>query len=270
MLLRRRSRDFASVDLLAARDRAMAIAATKAYAGFVETVRDESPWRFNGAKELDRYLRNVDHHLLNFVPEVLACLDDDVRTVFDFGCGSGSGSIALAMVLPEVRCHGVDIDPAEVAIGRARAKLYGVDDKCHFECIKAEQALPVSSGVFDLCVCCSVLEYVTNMEVRKLCVQEMTRSIAPGGLLFVTVPNRFYPVELHSRKLGWNYFPGLLKARIVGSSMWEVKRLAKPYVLKPHHTPLRKLLAPWTNFCLKKDDPTAQAERVNPQTLASC
>jgi len=112
--------------------------------------------------------------------------------------------------------------------------------------------LSVPDGVFDLCVCCSVLEYVTNRDVRKLCVQEMARSLVPGGLLFMTVPNRLYPVELHSRKLGWNYFPRLLKACMVGSSMWEVKRLALPRVLKPHRTPLRQLLAPWTNFCLKK------------------
>lgn len=238
--------------LRAARDRAVAIAETKAYGEYVEVVRRESPWRFNGPKELDRYLRNVDHHLLNFAPKVLACVSDGIRTVFDFGCGSGSGSIALAMIFPEIRCHGVDISSTEVAIGRARAQLYGVADRCHFECIQPGQALPVSSGAFDLCVCCSVLEYVTDMDVRKLCVQEMARSLVPGGLLFMTVPNRLYPVELHSRKFGWNYFPHLLKARIVGSSMWEVKHLARPYVLRPHRTPLRQLLAPWTNFCLKK------------------
>lgn len=238
--------------LQVARDRAVAIAATKAYDEFVEEVRNESPWRFNGVKELDRYLRNVDHHLLNFAPKVLACVDGDIHQVFDFGCGSGSSSIALAMLFPEIRCHGVDISPTEVAIGRARARLYGVSDRCHFECIPAGLALPVPDGVFDLCVCCSVLEYVTNSGVRKLCVQEMARSLVPGGLLFMTVPNRLYPVELHSRKLGWNYFPRLLKARIVGSSMCEVRRLARPRTLKPHRTPLRQLLTPWTNFCLKK------------------
>jgi len=252
MQIRGGSMDPRAGALQAARNRAGAVAQTKAYGEFVEMVRSESPWRFNGVKELGRYLRNVDHHLLNFAPKVLACMDGDIRTLFDFGCGSGSGSIALAMIFPEIRCHGVDISPSEVAIGRARAQLYGVGDRCHFECIQPGQALPVPGGVFDLCVCCSVLEYVTNRDVRKLCVQEMARSLVPGGLLFMTVPNRLYPVELHSRKLGWNYFPRLLKACMVGSSMWEVKRLALPRVLKPHRTPLRQLLAPWTNFCLKK------------------
>lgn len=238
--------------LQAARDRAVAIAATKGYDEFVEKVRNESPWRFKNAKESDRYLRNVDHHLVNFAPRVLACVEDDIHEVFDFGCGSGSGSIALAMLFPEIRCHGVDISPAEVAIGRARAQLYGVGGRCHFECIQPGQALPVSDEAYDLCVCCSVLEYVTDSDVRKLCVQEMVRSIVPGGLLFMTVPNRLYPVELHSGKPGWNYFPRLLKARIVGSSIWEVKRLARPRVLKTHRTPWGRLLTPWTNFCLKK------------------
>jgi hypothetical protein len=81
----------------------------------------------------------------------------------------------------------------------------------------------------------------------------MARVLAPGGVLFMTVPNRLYPFEIHSRKLGWNYFPKLLKAQIVGSSAWEVKSLARPYWLKLHRTPPRQLFAPWTNFCLKKE-----------------
>jgi hypothetical protein len=81
----------------------------------------------------------------------------------------------------------------------------------------------------------------------------MSRAIAPGGLLFVTVPNRLYPFEIHSRKLGWNYFPKLLKAGIVGSSACEVKHLARPHSMKLYRTPWLQLVRPWTNFCLKKD-----------------
>jgi hypothetical protein len=60
-------------------------------------------------------------------------------------------------------------------------------------------------------------------------------------------------VEIHSRRLGWNWFPKLLKARIVGTSAWEVKNLAHPQLLKLHRTPLLELFRPWTNFCLKKE-----------------
>jgi SAM-dependent methyltransferase len=102
------------------------------------------------------------------------------------------------------------------------------------------------------------LEYVTDPRARKACVQEMARVIKPGGRLFMSVPNRLYPVEIHSRKWGWNYFPRLMKARIVGSDAWEIRRLARPHVLKLHRTPISQLFTPWTNFCLEKEGPAQE------------
>lgn len=238
--------------LEATMERTRSIDNSSAHDEFVEVVRRETPWRFNSGGRPERYLHNVDHHLANFIPKLLACIDHDIHTVFDFGCGSGSGSIALAMMFPEVRCRGVDISPAEVSIGRARAALYGVGDRCHFDVIQPGQILPIPSDAFDLCICCSVLEYVTDPAVRKLCVREMARAVVPEGLLFMTVPNRIYPIELHSRKFGWNYFPRLFNARIVGSSEWEIRSLARPHTLKVYHTSLLQLFTPWTNFCLRK------------------
>ena len=238
--------------LKAARIRTELVDNSAAHAEFVEVVKRETPWRFGDGVQPRRYLHNVEHHLDNFAPKLLNSVDREVGTVFDFGCGSGSGSIALAMMFPGLRCHGVDISPAEVSIGRARAALYGVGERCRFDIIQPGQILPVSSNTFDLCICCSVLEYVTDPAIRKLCVQEMARIIKPGGLLFMGVPNRLYPVEIHSHKLGWNYFPRMLKARMVGSSMWEVSSLARPHVLGAHRTPLLQRFTPWTNFCLRK------------------
>lgn len=251
MLHARSANDYTS-RLKAARESAAATDRSGSYREFVEVVRRETPWRFSGGEGPRRYLHNIEHHLVNFAPKLLACVDRDIHAVFDFGCGSGSGSIALAMMFPDIHCEGVDISSAEITIGRARAALYGVAERCRFDVIHAGQIFPVPDDAFDLCICCSVLEYVTDPEVRKLCVQEMARVIVPGGLLFMTVPNRLYPVELHSHKLGWNYFPRLLKARIVGSSLGEVKAMARPHVLKPYHTPLLQRFTPWTNFCLKK------------------
>jgi len=241
--------------LEAACQSAAAIARSGTFQQFVEEVRAKAPWRFNGVAGVDRYLHGVDHHLAHFVPRLLRSVDGRMQSIFDFGCGSGAGSVALAMMFPEMRCRGTDINAAEVAIAHARARLYGVADRCQFECIGEGHALPVASDGFDLCICCSVLEYVTDPRARKACVQEMARVIKPGGRLFMSVPNRLYPVEIHSRKWGWNYFPRLMKARIVGSDAWEIRRLARPHVLKLHRTPISQLFTPWTNFCLEKEGP---------------
>jgi len=232
--------------------RVAAISRTTAFDEFVAVVRQESPWRFNGVNELERFLHNVEHHLRTTMPRLLVSMDRVPHAVFDFGCGSGSGSIALALLFPEIRCRGVDISPADVIIARARARLYGVDDRCEFSVIGEGQALSAPDGSSDLCIRSSVLEYITQPEVRKFCTQEMARVLVEGGLLFISVPNRLYPVELHSHKFGWNYFPKLLNARIIGSTVWEIRRLARPHVLSMHRPQLLRLLTRWTNFCLKK------------------
>lgn len=236
-----------------ARERAEAIDNSEAHAAFVEVVRRETPWRFHPANDPDQYLHNVRHHLMHFVPRLLASVDGEIHSVFDFGCGSGSGSIALAMMFPEIHCVGFDINPVEIAIAHEQAKLYGVSDRCQFSAFQEGGALPARDGAFDLCICCSVLEYITDPAVRKFCVQEMVRVIAPGGLLFMSVPNRLYPAELHRHKLGWNWFPQLLEASSFGASAWEIRRLARPQALALYRTSLLRLLTPWTNFCLRKE-----------------
>lgn len=236
-----------------ARERAAGIASSAVHQEFVERVRSRAPRRFSDAMPPEHFARGVDHHLDHFIPRLLRSVDLAPHEVFDFGCGTGSSAVALAMVFPESRCYGTDINRADVAIARERAKLYGVADRCRFDAIGKDEGLPAASDRFDLCICCSVLEYVIDPTVREHCVREMARITAPGGMLFVTVPNRIHPVEIHKRKLGWNYFPKLLKAQVVGSSAWEVRRLARPYLLKLHRTPWLQLITPWSSFCLRKD-----------------
>jgi SAM-dependent methyltransferase len=147
---------------------------------------------------------------------------------------------------------GTDIDPMEVRMARERATLYGVADRCDFHCTSAGELLPFQDGSFDFCLCSSVLEYAVDVDVRRFCIREMARSLRPEGLLFCSVPNRLYPFEIHTRKWGWNQFPNLLHAHTVDCTAWEVKRLARPWVLMLHRTPVIELFLPWSNFCLRR------------------
>jgi SAM-dependent methyltransferase len=244
----------------AALDKAAKIAESADFQEFTKTIRSRFPWRFEklSADVLNRdYLRVVEHHLKTLIPRVQLYMEPGTRRVLDFGCGSGGSAIALAMVYPDVFCYGTDVDADEISVARERAKLYGVADRCEFHHVRENQALPFPEGFFDLCQCSSVLEYVVAPEARKFCVQEMTRLITPGGLLFISVPNRLYPFEVHSwwrgkPNWGWNYFPKLLNAHTVDSTVWEVQKLARPAVLTLHRTPFLQLLRPWSNFCLRR------------------
>lgn len=208
--------------------------------------------------DLDRdCFRIVDHHLSHLIPCMRSYMEFDTRLVLDFGCGSGGSAVALALVYPELRCHGTDIDAEEIAVARERAALYKVADRCEFHHVAPNKSLPFPPGFFDLCLCSSVLEYVIERDVRKFCVQEMVRLLAHRGSLVVSGPNGLYPFEVHSwwqgkPNWGWNYFPGLFNAHIVDCTAWEVKKCARPTVLKLHRTPLLELLKPWSTFCLKR------------------
>ena len=249
--------DTFTVSLERAREQARAVAnAGPGYAHFVELVREAYPWRFEklAPAVLDRdYLRLVDHHLEHLTPRVARYLGTEMRRVLDFGCGSGASAVALALVRPDVVCIGTDIHPQEVTIARERAKLYGVADRCEFHCVSPDEPLPFPDASFDFCQCSSVLEYVVDKDTRRFCVREMARLLRRGGLLFCSVPNRLYPFEIHTRKWGWNYFPQLLRAQTVDCTAWEVKRLARPFILKLHYTPVLELFRPWSNFCLRRE-----------------
>jgi ubiquinone/menaquinone biosynthesis C-methylase UbiE len=243
-----------TISLREAKEKAAACADSPAYREFVETVREKVPWRFEKLplEMLERNcLRIVDHHLDHLIPRTQIFMAPNIRRVLDFGCGSGGSLIALAMVNPEVRCYGTDIDEVEVSLARQRAKIYNVADRCEFHCVGENQRLPFADNSFDFSVCSSVLEYALGA-ARRFCVQEMVRLVAPQGLLFFSVPNGLYPFEIHTMKWGWNYFPEWLQARTVDSSFWEVRRLARPTVLKLYRTSIVQLFRPWSNFCVMK------------------
>lgn len=78
----------------------------------------------------------------------------------------------------------------------------------------AGEYLPLPSGTFDLILSHEVLEHVQD---DRLAVEEMVRTLKPGGRAVIFVPNRGYPFETHGiywkgqyhfgNKLFVNYLP---------------------------------------------------------------
>lgn len=108
--------------------------------------------------------------------------------VLENGCGVGQYLDHLAGFASQMVGLEIEFDrafqAAIIASGHPHAAIL---------CAAGEQ-LPFSTGFFDLILSHEVLEHVTD-DVRA--VQEMVRTLKPGGRIVLFVPNRGYPFETH-------------------------------------------------------------------------
>ncbi len=103
--------------------------------------------------------------------------------VLENGCGVG-------MYMQHLAPHSGSIVGLEYDMERAR--------EAHFHSPYlingASEQLPFSNGSFNVILSHEVLEHVRD---DRLCVEEMLRVLAPGGVIVLFVPNLGYPFETH-------------------------------------------------------------------------
>ena len=142
--------------------------------------RDDGNWIFGGApvahtgKEIGLLLR------LNLLKNLQLG-----KVALSVGC-------AIAAELQPLKNSGfiaVGLDPERsfLLTGKARENA---DDFIQ----AIGESIPLRDDFFDLVLLFEVLEHVMNPEVV---LKEISRVLKVDGILFLTVPNRFYPVETH-------------------------------------------------------------------------
>lgn len=149
------------------------------------------------------------------------------RAVVDLASGEGYGAAWIAEVADSV--VGVDIDAASVRHASAR---YASCGNLRFLQGDIEQ-LPLADGCADAVTCYEAIEHVPN---PRRVVEETVRILKPGGLFFVSTPNkalytdaREYTNEFHVHEfylpefeqLLDEFFPGhmLFGQRVVAGSL---------------------------------------------------
>jgi SAM-dependent methyltransferase len=130
--------------------------------------------------------------------------------VLDCGCGIGTYLAQMDALADESSGLEYDFDRARVA------RISQLDVLC-----AASEHLPYPSDTFDLILSHEVLEHVID---DRRSVEEMLRTLRPGGRLAVFVPNRGYPFETHGvfwrgeyhfgNKPLVNYLPRRLRDRL--------------------------------------------------------
>lgn len=127
--------------------------------------------------------------------------------VLDVGCGVGGACLALAKHANHV--VGIEINPLAMPLARLNAKKMkgGVVDFI----LASGLNMPFKEGSFNLVICNDVLEHVDD---KKRLLEEINLVLADKGYLFLTTPNRIYPVEPHTGMIGLTLLPKRIADKI--------------------------------------------------------
>jgi ubiquinone/menaquinone biosynthesis C-methylase UbiE len=111
------------------------------------------------------------------------------RRVLDVGCGYGHWArLWLPRLARGVEIVGIDPEARSLAEAASRTAAFlaarGLDAQTSYREAKVEQ-LPFDDGAFDLVTAQTVLIHVADMGIA---ITEMTRVLAPGGLLLLAEP----------------------------------------------------------------------------------
>jgi len=133
--------------------------------------------------------------------------------LLDLGCGNGAQTMLFAGEFSIIVA--ADIIEEHLRVLRERTKRDGVADRI-VPLLYDGHHLPVATGSVDYAISFEVLEHVED-ESRTL--SELARVVKAGGVLVMTVPNRWWFFETHGADLPflpWNRVPffGWLPRRI--------------------------------------------------------
>jgi len=105
------------------------------------------------------------------------------KKVLDIGCGGGLLSIPMARMGAKV--IGIDASSKNISIAENYAKRQHVE--LDYEVALVEEFSKNNEGKFDFVTALEIIEHVDNVE---LFLNEVAKTVKPGGLLFVSTINK--------------------------------------------------------------------------------
>ena len=134
--------------------------------------------------------------------------------LLDFGCGSGASTIVLARALPHTTIVGVELSDELLSVARRRVAHSGARNVTLHQSPSGTE-LPRAIGTFGFVVLIGVYEHLLPEERARLLPQIWSLVRAGGVLVLDQVPNRLFPIELHTTHLPLiNYLPAPLAYRL--------------------------------------------------------
>ncbi len=127
--------------------------------------------------------------------------------VLDLGCGAGTSTMIWADA--GHRPVGLDINEKLIALAARRAREREVDAR--FLLGSAGQ-LPFPDDRFDVCVAPELLEHVPDW---RECLDEIARTLKPGGIVFLSTTNVLCPVQDEFNLPLFSWYPGPIKRHYI-------------------------------------------------------
>jgi len=109
-------------------------------------------------------------------------------TVLDVGCGRGDFSIQMAKVFKKV----VAVEPYKDAYEYAQKNSPKQLNNIIFKNSKIEKF--ESKDKYDLIVALTIFEHLSN---QKKAFNKMFSMLKDGGIIYITAPNKYWPIEQH-------------------------------------------------------------------------
>lgn len=128
-----------------------------------------------------------DYSVKKRIRFLTSCTSVQGKKILDVGCGTGAYLISLKQDAEYV--VGIDVERKHLRKGKK--------DKIELVCGVAE-SLPFKHDVFDLVMLIEVTEHLRQV---KHALTEISRVLNTRGMIFVTVPNKLYPLETHGMRI---------------------------------------------------------------------
>lgn len=152
-------------------------------------------WYKNTEQRVQQYIK----HLREYLPEI------SNLKILDLGCGAGGVCVSFAN--RNNRVLGLDLDKKLINL----TKINVSDAENDFPpnagvsiVLSSGTSLPFEDETFDLVICNDVIEHLTEQEDLML---EIHRVLKIGGHLYLTTPNKRYPIESHTGIFGITLLP---------------------------------------------------------------
>ena len=166
-------------------------------------------YNYYAAKSISEASRQRLSTMRDMILRLMSAQGDSTQAlkVADIGCNTGTLSLIWA---EQGHCvFGVDVSAEFVELAKERAKAANLD--IDFQ-VGTATALPLPEGSMDICLAPELLEHVEDWEK---CLDEFTKVLKSGGMLFLTTSNRLCPRQQEFNLPLYSWYPSRIKRHYV-------------------------------------------------------